>query len=365
MSLSILGLGTAVPVHTMSQDAALEMSREIICQTDRQQRLMKVLFRKSGVGNRHTVVPHPIAYEWAGNGDGGTATGTKTVVRGPTTLERMQLYAEHAAPLAEQAARKALEQSSVEPEQFTHLITVSCTGFDAPGVDVHLISKLGLPATTQRVQVGFMGCHGAINGLRVAHGIANSDPQARILLCAVEVCSLHYRFDWHTEGVTGNALFADGAAAIVCGARPPDKQGQWQVGATGSCLVPDSTSAITWEIGDYGFEMNLSSEVPELILENLNPWLSDWLGQHGQTIESVGMWAVHPGGPRILSAVEKSLGLSPDALNVSRQVLNELGNMSSPTVLFIFERLVKSDAVGPCVALGFGPGLFAEAALLQ
>jgi predicted naringenin-chalcone synthase len=185
-----------------------------------------------------------------------------------------------------------------------------------------------------------------------------------VLLCAVEWCSLHYRFQWDPERFIGNVLFADGAAAIV-GAQGPEGDDAWKVVATGSCLMPDSTDAMTWHIGDHGFEMTLSSRVPDLIGEHLRPWLSSWLQKHGLTIEQIGSWAIHPGGPRIVSAVEESLKLPREATAVSREVLAQCGNMSSPTVLFILDRLRARHAARPCVMLGFGPGLMAEAALLE
>ena len=214
MSSSILGIGTAVPEHTMGQDEALAMSTELICRSPRESRLLRMMFRKAGVQNRHTCVPHRIAYQWVGNGNG---IVTASASPGPTTFERMQLYATHAAPLAMQASGDALSAAGVSANEITHLITVSCTGFDAPGVDIALIEQLGLPSTVQRVNVGFMGCHGAINGLRTALAFTDRDPVARVLLCAVELCSLHYHFRWDAERILGNALFADGAGALVTG----------------------------------------------------------------------------------------------------------------------------------------------------
>ena len=179
--------------------------------------------------------------------------------------------------------------------------------------------SLSLPSTTQRVNVGFMGCHGAINGLRVAQAIGQSDSAARILLCAVECCSLHYRFQWDPDRFVGNALFADGAAAVVASA---DGGGDPQLTLvdTGSCLIPDSTDAMTWDVGNHGFEMFLSARVPDLIHQHLRPWLSSWLADHDLTIDQIAGWAVHPGGPRILQAVEDSLELPGEALSVSRDV---------------------------------------------
>lgn len=363
MNFNILGLGTAVPPHTMSQQEATELAHQIICRTEQQQRLLSVLYRKAGVENRYTALPHRIAEKWLPQPDEQEGRLEVPDTLGPTTAERMQFFAEHAPPLALDAAEQALSQAAISRQDITHLVTVSCTGFDAPGVDTALIRGLNLLPTTQRIQVGFMGCHGAINGLRAAQAIAGSDATARVLLCAVELCSLHYRFQWDPERIIANALFADGAAAVVGSAISHETRHCWSVAATGSCLIPDSTDAMTWRIGDHGFEMTLHAQVPELIHKHLRPWLEGWLPQLDQSLDSIASWAIHPGGPRILSAIAESLNLPIEATSVSREILSNFGNMSSPTVLFIVNRLRELNAPRPCLAIGFGPGMFAEAAL--
>ncbi len=240
-------------------------------------------------------------------------------------------------------------------------MTVSCTGFAAPGFDLGLIQSLELRPTVERTHVGFMGCHGALNGLRVARAYADADPAARVLLCAMELCSIHYHYAWNPKRLVGNALFADGAAALVGMAGAAD----WCASAAGSCLFPRSAHAMTWSIGDHGFDMTLSAKVPGLIADNLRPWLEQWLRGLGLVIADVGSWAVHPGGPRIVSAVESALDIGGTQTQVSREVLAQFGNMSSPTVLFILQRLREAGAPRPCVAIGFGPGLVAEAALFR
>jgi predicted naringenin-chalcone synthase len=209
-----------------------------------------------------------------------------------------------------------------------------------------------------------MGCHGALNGLRVARALVGDDPAARVLLCAVELCSLHYYYGWCPGKMVANAIFADGAAALVGVAEEAAPAGAWRVLATGSCYLPNSADAMTWTIGDYGFEMTLAKSVPGLIARHLRPWLEGWLGQRGLRVADVPSWAVHPGGPRILAAVEEALALPREATADARAVFASHGNMSSPTVLFIVERLRARRAPRPCVALGFGPGLVAEVALL-
>ncbi len=343
----------------MSLDEAVGISTELICRTDRETRLLRTMYRKAQVQSRRTCVPYRDAYQWT------SKDAPPSSSPGPTTQERMALYAEHARPLAETASARAIEAAGIAAGEITHLITVSCTGFDAPGVDIHLFDQLGLRNTTQRLHIGFMGCHGAINGLRAARGLAAADPSARILLCAIELCSLHFKIQWDPERMLGNALFADGAAALVMGQIQPSDGEICQVRDTGSCLVDDSREAITWNLGDFGFDMSLSNRVPALIGDKLKPWLEPWLETRGHSLEAIKSWAVHPGGPRILDAVEESLGLDSTALATSKAVLSELGNMSSPTVLFILERFLQQDAPRPCVLLGFGPGLVAEVALLE
>ena len=343
------------------------MSEDCVCRTERETRILRTIFRRTRIDKRHLCVPYSTAYDWVPIPPRELDDVAANESRGPTTAERMALYAEHAGPLAVRSAQSAVKSAKISPSAISHLVSVSCTGFEAPGVDVQLIDRLGLPRTVERVHVGFMGCHGAINGMRVALGLTAADPNANVLLVATELCSLHCCFSWEPERLVGNALFADGSAAMVCKASSEecDHENKWRVAATGSQLFDNSRNAITWRVGDFGFEMSLSSEVPELIKTNLRPWLEGWLSKHGLSVSEIGSWAIHPGGPRIVDAVEESLDLLPEATHVSREILQTHGNMSSPTVLFILEQLQREKSKLPCVALGFGPGLVAEAALIR
>jgi predicted naringenin-chalcone synthase len=366
MSLAILGLGTAVPPAIVNQAEGMEIARAVCCRTAEQATWLSSMYGQTGISTRHMVMGREVVLD--------VLQGTRTTHSvflptgapddaGPTTAQRMEVYAESAGPLALAAARRALADAGTPPV-VTHLVTVSCTGFRAPGVDVELIQGLDLPATTQRTHIGYMGCHGALNALRVARAFTTAEPGACVLICALELCSLHYQYEWDPQRIIANAIFADGAAALVGAAVPACPAGAWQVAATGSCLIPNSTEAMTWVIADHGFEMTLSRRVPALIAQHLRPWIEAWLQQNGLTLGEIASWAIHPGGPRILSAVEEALSLSPERTAVSWEVLAEYGNMSSPTVLFIVDRLRSRQVARPCVALGFGPGLVAEAALL-
>ncbi len=185
------------------------------------------------------------------------------------------------------------------------------------------------------------------------------------MMCAVEICSLHYRLTWDEEGIIGNALFADGAAALVATATPPPSSGLWQIQQTGSCLIPDTAEEMSWRIGNHGFEMRLTGQVPVSIKRELRPWIESWLDSLQSSLAAVSGWVIHPGGPKIIDAVEEALELPAAATEPSRRVLRELGNMSSPTVLFILERMRREQVPGPMVTLAFGPGLMVEAAFLQ
>lgn len=362
MSTHIAGLGTAVPSHTIDQKQALELAYAVLRPDARNARLLKPLYRRSGVQNRHICVPSKTALEWMKDYPA-NAKDDQPKSHGATTRTRMALYEEHAPPLAIEAAKEALKNADFSSGSITHIVTVSCTGFCAPGVDARLIHGLELSAETQRIHVGFMGCHGAINGIRVAQSLASLDSTHRVLLCAVELCSLHYCFDWVPDRLVSNAIFADGAAALALSAMESATVG-CKVVATGSHLFPGTDEAMSWRLGNHGFEMALDAKVPDLIGCSLKPWLTNWLVGQGVEPGEVAHWAIHPGGPRIVSAVAEALDLPPEATAVSRDVLSRYGNMSSPTVLFILNELHRNKVGGPCVMIAFGPGLVAEVTLL-
>jgi predicted naringenin-chalcone synthase len=367
MSLAILGMGTAVPPHRFPQEVIADITAKLIGADTDQRAILTELHRQTQIEARHMVFgPDVVRDILEGTDDSGSPFRTAGPDGfGPDTAERMAVYTAEALALARQAARRALEEARVAPGAITHLVTVSCTGFAAPGFDIGLIKSLELAPTVERTHVGFMGCHGAFNGLRVARAFTGADTVARVLLCAVELCSIHYHYTWNPKRLVGNSLFADGAAAVVGAPSGSAPEGAWRACASGSCLFPKSEHAMTWTIGNHGFDMTLSAKVPGLIADNLRRFLEPWLGTHGLAITDVGSWAVHPGGPRIVTAVESALGVDRAQTWASREVLARYGNMSSPTVLFIVERLRAAGARRPCVALGFGPGLVAEVALFR
>lgn len=367
--LRVLGLGTALPKGSIEQAKAATIAATLTGGTGDRRRLLPTIYRRSGVDTRHSVVLGP--------GSDGSYDPSEPIQdfylpsqnetdNGPTTAARMRLYEAHAFRLAKEAAVKALDEAKVSYADISHLVTVSCSGFEAPGVDIRLIESLGLPRSTARTNVGFMGCHGAMNGLRVAS--AYGAMGATVLVVAVELCSLHFQYGDVPDHMVANALFADGAAAMVVkgvAASDSNQGSELRIAAHGAWLVPDSQDAMSWRIGNHGFAMTLDRRVPEWIGEHLKPWLTEWLGEQGHRLEDVASWAVHPGGPKILKGVEDALSLEGNALAESHRVLAECGNMSSPTILFILDRMRRKGVRGPMVALGFGPGLAIEAMLLH
>jgi predicted naringenin-chalcone synthase len=354
MSMEVLGLGTALPAGQLSQAEAAELSSRLIGLSEEKENWLTELYQLTGIKRRHL----------SGLRAFGDLAAWERSEQGPTTQLRMEIYEKQVRPLAIEATRKALAAADTTPDDITHLVTVSCTGFVAPGFDIGLMTGLPLAPTVQRTHVGFMGCHGAINGLKVARAFAESEPTGRILLCAAELCSLHFQFGFDSSRSVANALFADGAAALVGAVPNPIRRSEsWRLTASGSCLIHDTEDAMGWKIGDHGFEMNLSKRITHLIAEHLEPWLDTWLDGCDLAISDIATWAIHPGGPRVLESVMGPLGLNEAAVEESRRVLSDYGNMSSPTILFILDRLRRRGAPRPCVALAFGPGLAIEAAL--
>ena len=364
MSLTLLGIGTALPDHAIAQRDAAALAANFANAAPGRERALEALYRKSGIRSRGSVLL---------DDPGGRAFAQEffppaevTANGGPSTGERMARYALEAGRLAIDAARAALAAARIDPATVTHLVTCSCTGFASPGVDIDVVEAAGLSAGVARTHLGFMGCHGAFNALRVADAFAATGPDAVVLVVCVELCSLHFQYGDHDDHVVANSLFADGAAAVVGrGAAAGGPARPWRLVHQASRILPGSREEMAWLIGDHGFEMSLSARVPDLIAAHLAPAVAAMLAGAGVAFGEVASWAVHPGGPRILSAVEAALGLEPDALAASREVLAEHGNMSSATILFVLERLRLAAAEGPCVALAFGPGLTVELALLE
>lgn len=294
----------------------------------------------------------------AGSGEAIDADGFYTYGRFPTTAERMRRFERDAPDLAARAVEK-LELGD-EAGSITHLVVISCTGLWAPGIDFDLVRRFGLNSSIERTIIGFMGCYAAINGLKLARHIVRSEPGARVLIVSLELCTLHLQETQDLEQVLTFMIFGDGCAAAIVSADPTG----FALDRFHALLVPDSADHITWNIGDKGFDMILSGRVPNGIAEALKGGTEKVLPN--RRIDEIDLWAVHPGGRSVLDAVETALGLPPTALAPSREVLRSYGNMSSATVLFVLEAMMRDHPAGKTgCAMAFGPGLVAETMLFS
>jgi predicted naringenin-chalcone synthase len=304
---------------------------------------------RSGINHRWSVLPptpgggSPVADSGL-YGDGS-----------PLTSQRMEIYAE-AAPALALAAITKLDRGSMV--HVTHLVVASCTGFVAPGVDQIIARKLGLANHVERTLIGFMGCYAAIAALRTAYHIVRSTPAARVLVVTVELSTLHLQFTDDMEALLGMLQFGDGAAAAMVSA---DSSGL-RIDRPFAVAMEDSETLIQWAIGETGFVMQLSGEVPGRIGTALEkPWVRERILEAADARE-IDSWAVHAGGRSILDAVQRGFDLPTGALDWSRAVLADFGNMSSSTLMFILAAILrqprKRERRG--IALAFGPGLAAE-----
>jgi predicted naringenin-chalcone synthase len=356
MTAHVLSIATHVPDGGMTQPQAASLAAGVAACDPRRARALATLYARTGIRRRGLVIADQAGRQAFYPGGPGATT--------PTTAARMARYADAAPALALPACRAALERARTPAGVVTHVIVASCTGFGAPGVDQALVHGLGLAPTVRRTIIGFMGCHAAVNALAVAAAFVNADPAAAVLVCCVEVCSLHFAREPDADRAIANALFADGAAAAVVARAPASDRTSPRVLASGSTILPESADDMTWRIGDAGFEMTLSPRVPDLLARHVPPWIDGVLSRAGLTLGDVRGWAVHPGGPRVVASLHDALRLPNSASHASLGVLGDHGNMSSPTVLFILDRLWRAATPLPWLAMAFGPGLAGEAVLL-
>ncbi|KRA83060.1 type III polyketide synthase [Altererythrobacter sp. Root672] len=304
--------------------------------------LLERMLQRSGIGRRFTVLSSAETYQAEGS--------FYDTADAPGTLARMEIYSREAPKLALEAIAELGDLGRV-----THLVVASCTGFMAPGLDQVIARRLGLDPTVERVVVGFMGCYAGVTALRTAGHIVRSEPSARVLVISVELCTLHLQPTDKLERLLAMAQFADGAAAAIVSA-----EGEGLALGQGlSLTLEDSHELITWTIGDTGFDMQLSGEVPGRLAEALSDGAVANSVTEGKPVTEIDAWAVHPGGRSIVDAVERGLQLPPEKLTASREVLQDCGNMSSATVMFVLKKLM-AEKPRTGIAIAFGPGLAME-----
>jgi predicted naringenin-chalcone synthase len=333
---------------------------------ERLKRMIRVLYQKSGIDKRYSVIS---SFDRNLPGDflPSDMNGRR---RELSTAERNAIFSREAKQLAVDLARQTIANCpGIEPEQITHVITISCTGFSNPGPDYHIVTELGLSDAIQRYNLGFMGCYAAFPGMRMAKQFCEADADAVVLVMCLELCSLHLQLRGGEDSMLANSLFADGAAAVIVSARQPAAdQSCYRLDEFHSSLIPSGKADMAWTIGDLGFDIALSSYVPKIIGANILAAVQPILAMRGQSRSDIGTWAVHPGGKSIVDKVAASLALDKDQVSASREILRRFGNMSSATILFVLQEILhRPGAANPegIFAMAFGPGLAVEMALLQ
>ena len=362
----LAAIGTAVPAHRIAQaDIAAFMAEALAFGADDTRRL-RALYRVSGIAQRYSV----LADYGRANGEYTFFPNTPGLEPFPGVGQRMAVYRREALPLARAAIEDTLRQApGIEANSITHLITVSCTGMYAPGLDLELVQALGLRANVQRTCVNFMGCYAAVNALKLAAAAVRADATARVLVVSVELCTLHFQKSAEDDHLVSNALFGDGAAAcLVLPAPLPAPAPSLELTAFHCGIEPDGHKDMAWHINDFGFEMTLSSYVPKLIERGIAALTDGLLASLPVRLTAIRHFAIHPGGRKILESIEKALHLPAQANAPAYKVLREYGNMSSATVLFVLREVLAqatpADDGAPVLSFAFGPGLTMEAMLL-
>jgi predicted naringenin-chalcone synthase len=367
-SPSIQAIGTAVPSHKISQELHYSILESANGMSREEKLQLRKIYSRSGIESRHSVLAE------FGKADSGNNILFHPSNHHPSVpiSKRMDLFQLHAADLCVKAVHDCFAAfSSLAPSDITHLITFSCTGMSAPGIDIQLVEKLKMERSVERTCINFMGCYAGINALKVASHIATARPDAVVLLAGVELCTLHYQKNDKQDQVIANALFADGAAACIVSSKKLDTKKHPVLALKNfyAEFEPAGKSEMIWTIGDFGFDLRLSAYVPELIRKNIYSMMQKLFKKAGITQDAIDYYAMHPGGMKILEACEEALRISKDQNENSYSILREYGNMSSVTIFFVLKeylkRFTKKDKGKKILACAFGPGLTMESMIAE
>ncbi len=359
----IISISTSVPQYRHKQEDILTFMQRVYAMNEVDKRKLKFLYHQSAIETRYSVVPDYSlnADEWQ------FYPATENLDPFPSLELRMKWFNKTASSLSVKAVDKCIE-GKILKEEITHLITVSCTGMSAPGLDLQIIEKMNLPSTIFRTSVNFMGCYAAIHGLKLADAFCKNEKDAKVLVVCTELCTLHFQRENTIDNIASSLLFGDGCAAVLV-THDSDKQEGLRLKNFYSEIAFKGKKDMSWELSSSGFLMTLSGYVPELIEEDFNTLLVNALQNAGIDKKDISHWCVHPGGKRILSSIEKSIHISPDELRESYSVLKNYGNMSSPTILFVLKEIMdslesKKEKAANIFGAAFGPGLTLETFIL-
>ncbi len=421
MSVYIHQLETVVPEMSYGQEFASELMQRNVGDDERTRRIIKSIYSRSGIRKRHSVI-HDFS---DGPGDPLFFDKNGDRLSPPDTRFRNDYYTREARPLFSRLAKQLIAHApDFEINEITHVITVSCTGFFAPGPDFHVVRDLDLPGSTQRYHIGFMGCYAAFQGLKMAQAFCRSAPDAVVLVLCVELCTLHLQFHDNPDAIIAASVFADGGSGALVSARKPSGrnfesqlnsesqtstepeaisgfqnisesdinpgsqvktdsrsnsnfQAPIEILSFYSDLTPNGEKDMAWTIGNEGFLMKLSTYVPEIIRSNIGPVLDNILKSADLTRTEIEHWAIHPGGRAILDNICDALQIPEEKISASRSILSDYGNMSSATILFVLKELAesmrrpdgqkgqKSETPQTVFGMAFGPGLTIESGLFN
>ena len=356
----IVSIGTAVPAWKHQQNDILDFMQRVYAPAEADKRKLRFLYRQSGIDTRYSVIPDfslPAA-KWQ------FFHPSENLEPFATLEDRMQWYKNEAAPLSIQAINDCLD--GISGKKITHLVTVSCTGMSAPGLDIELLGLLGLPPDTFHTSVNFMGCYAAIHALKMANAFCKNDKSANVLIVCTELCTLHFQKEYTVDNITSSLLFSDGSAAVLVSG--DDEQEGLTINNFYSLIEAKGKQDMAWQLSSSGFKMTLTSYVADLIESSFDELTTKALEAGGINKDEITHWCIHPGGKKILEAVHNSLGFTNGQLQNSYDILRQYGNMSSATILFVLKDMMKGlDKAQNTRIFGaaFGPGLTTETFILS
>ena len=351
----IISIGTAVPSYRHEQTDILQFMQQVYAPTEAEKRKMRFLYRQSGIKQRYSVISdysRPIQ-EWK------FYPQTEGLEPFPSLEQRMAVYNKKAPLLSVDAARNCLN-GVLHHKELTHLITVSCTGMSAPGLDLQMVELMDLDKTIFRTSVNFMGCYAAIHAMKIADAICKSDEKAKVLIVCTELCTLHFQREGTVDNIASSLLFGDGSGAILMTSEENNLNGI-HIDGFHSEIIPKGKRDMAWELSSSGFLMTLSGYVPDLIEEDFASVVERSLGKEKINLSDITHWCIHPGGKRILEAIQKSLSIEKEKLHFSYDVLEDYGNLSSAAILFVLQKMMQQKKkINKLFGAAFGPGLTVE-----
>ncbi len=368
MSSCISAIGIANPPNHIPQNTIYGFMEKAFGLDKTDAARLKKIYDNSAINHRYSAIPDFGLDDFAGNQ---FFPQNDLLEPFPDTKKRMGFYRQEAIKIAMQAAQNCLAAFDASfTGKISHLITVSCTGMYAPGIDIDLIENLGLNRHAERTCINFMGCYGSINALKVADTICRANPEAKVLIVSVELCTLHFQKENTLENWIANSLFSDGAAAVIV--ENTDKRSLTKpylsLKSFYAEYIYEAKDEMNWQIGNFGYEMILTSKVSKQIQKHIRPLADQVLQKAGLVLEDIDRFAIHPGGKKILDAAEAGLGICACKNSMAHQVLAEYGNMSSATILFVLQKILDEKAEQASqniLGFAFGPGLTVESLVMQ